>query len=381
MREGWWTIGLALMAVVVLGPDEAHAENAQPASSPERDLSYFARFDPKGRTSLDYGLWTRFLTSAVLDVGFPDRRRVSGTPVQSGTRLWVGHRGPYRFEANRVVFSLLPKDVLETVSEYRADLERTANEDLQFHRLNRDEQLAFWLNLHNVAIIERISEIYPVAELRRRRESLYEEPVVTIAGVPLSLNDIRLRIVYRHWNDPKVMYGFFLGVIGGPSIRDTAFDSTNLNALLNEAATEFVNSLRGVDRRGKKLHVSELYAEARAAFFPNWPDDLYAHLRAYANEEVKPLLNADLRLKADSYDWSIADLIRGTREVSRTPIVTTEPDFSGLPEHGRIFVERVFRRKLRLPKLPEGRVTIRDEEISSDRDGDASQPEDPDNED
>ena len=96
------------------------------------------------------------------------KRAPAGSPPQSfGTRRQYGHVSRYRLEGSRIMFSFLDADIRASFTEYRKDLEGTADlVDIQ--SLSRNEQLAYWINLHNVALIEKIASTAPAAPSRRR---------------------------------------------------------------------------------------------------------------------------------------------------------------------------------------------------------------------
>jgi len=282
--------------------------------------SLYAVFTPKTQTSnatLDYAVWDNILKQSVLSMGpslrvrAPERK----ASVALNTRIIKGHKSPYRLEGSRVTFSYMSKKSIEIIGEYSKDLVAIANErDLQ--SFGKKEQLAFWMNLHNVLLIENIAENYPVKkpsllEIGPNGESLNEAKLVVIRGVPLSLRDIRENIVYRYWENPIVMYGFFRGDIGGPSIRNYAITSKNVNYVLNLQAFEFVTSLRGFNTVFSKRSVSKIYEEARPYYFRNWPFDLEAHLRRFADENTLRDLGKDMPFQVEKYDYIVADLWGG----------------------------------------------------------------------
>lgn len=62
--------------------------------------------------------------------------------------------------------------------------------------LSTDEQLAYWLNLYNFTMLNEIAKRYPVYSMSRYldpEEDKYflDDKVMTVAGIPLSLNDIK----------------------------------------------------------------------------------------------------------------------------------------------------------------------------------------------
>jgi hypothetical protein len=324
MRITIRTVGLAaILSVTASGI--AHAQDVQAQHSAavrtapvDQRFLQFAPAEPTSATALDYGFWDDALSFFVLRMGRSTRQGASRPDATIGTRQVYGHDSRYRLEGNRVLFSLVDDEAFTPLAEYRADLERIANE-IDITRLPRNEQLAFWLNLHNVAMVEQIAAHYPVQSPDRIKlgdagTPLDTTPFITIRGVPMSLRDIRTKIVYPNWSDPKVFYGFFRGDIGGPSIRRAAFTGQNVSQELNDSADEFVNSLRGVEAYGGALRVSALYEEIAPFYFPDWNRDLHAHLALYADDEVSELLGKYDTIKPNQYNSDLADLAKGERE-------------------------------------------------------------------
>ena len=216
------------------------------------------------------------------------------------------------------MFSFFDNDIRKSFTEYRKDLERTAD-IVDIQKLSRNEQLAYWINLHNVAMIEQIAIAWPVRQPRSIEidgVTLDEAKFITVEDVALSLRDIREKIVFSNWKDAKVMYGFWRGEIGGPSIQREAFNADNVGRLLDRGARDFVNSLRGSQKRGSTLEVSEIFEEAAPFFFPDFDKDLRAHIALYANDDTQELLFNTSSIEANVKEYDIADLAGGVREPS-----------------------------------------------------------------
>ncbi len=290
------------------------------------DFEVFKRYSSQTKYSINHDPWTKFLSRAVYAVGRSDRqpaRRKSSKFVISGTRLSTGSNSPYRHEGNRVLFHTFTDEVVEYVALYRQALQDTINR-VDYGDLSRDEQLAFWLNLYNAVVVHEIALAHPVSKpLRIRTGSdnarLLDAKLVTVQGVTLSLNDIRYNIVYRYWLSSNVIYGFWDGTIGGPNILPEAFEGSTVNPQLQVNAREFVNSLRGVDDTRGALRFSEIYFDARPYYFVDWPNDLYAHLRRYADFSVATALSDDRSAnpRASRYANNTADVNSG--ETIRPP--------------------------------------------------------------
>jgi hypothetical protein len=303
---------LAAAAALALAAP-AHAQTSAPGDA---ELATFAPSQTPNADKIDYSIWDEAMKNIVVSMG-PSLRESAPRPEPSlGSRRQYGHISRYRLEGTRVMFSFLDADVIASFTEYRKDLENTAN-IVDIQALSRNEQLAYWINLHNVALVEQIANAWPV---RQPREILIdgvpldEARFITVEGIKLSPRDIREKIVYRHWKSPDVIYGFWRGEIGGPSLQKEAFNADNVARLLQRGASDFVNSLRGTHELGDRLQVSQLYQEAAPFFFPDFEKDLRAHLARHADEQTTALLAKTSGAEPAIAEHDIADLEGGVRE-------------------------------------------------------------------
>jgi hypothetical protein len=270
------------------------------------------------RTKIDYEIWDYALKRILLNMGPSSGKGAPRPDPQLGSRLKYGPQSRYRLEGSLALFRFFDDKVKASFTEYRQDLERVAG-TLDIASLPRNEQLAFWLNLHNVALMEQLAREWPVREPRAIEVGgvpLDDAKFITLRGIPVSLRDIRENIVFRHWRDPKVIYGFWRGEIGGPQLQSYAFTGDNVASLLDVAAADFVNSLRGTQKLGGTLEVSTLYAEAAPFYFPAFETDLRAHLAKYAEPRVAAILADTSAVRASIREPDIADLHGGSRPPS-----------------------------------------------------------------
>ncbi len=285
----------------------------------------FAQFAPAAERRehrIDYQHWDEALGWFVVPMGPSIRQGAPRVDPLTGTRRIFGHESRYRLEGNRVAFSFLTPQIRQSITEYRADLERIGS-DLDLSAIPRNEQLAFWINLHNVAMIEALAAEYPLSEIGEDGVSLDDTKLVNVGGVALSPRDIREGIVYANWRDPKVMYGFWRGAIGGPSIQRLAYTGGNVDALLALSAEEFVSSLRGIERWGGALRVSPIYDEAARFYFSD-TDVLRAHLTQYARDDVRELISETPEVAYKRLENDLADLARGESQMLLVPLTSIE---------------------------------------------------------
>ena len=285
------------------------------ATEADARLAILAPTSDPIRHTIDYEIWDWALKNIVISMG-PSNRKTGGQPAPVlGTRIKQGPQSRYRLEGSLVLFRFFDRKIIDSFTAYRQDLEQVT-ETLDISALPRNEQLAFWLNLHNVALLEQLSREWPLREPREVTIDgvpLDEARFITVKGVPVSLRDIRENIVFRHWKDPKVIYGFWRGEIGGPALQRYAFTGANVGSLLDVAAADFVNSLRGTQKWGNRLEVASLYAEVAPFYFADFDTDLRAHLSNYAEGPVAELLSETSVTRAAISEPDIADLHGGAR--------------------------------------------------------------------
>ena len=307
-----WAAGPAAAA-----PQGAQVIQAAPIAAGGTASAELSRFAPRPSraTRLDFELWDIALKEFVSYGGPSLRRRAPRPAPMTGSRLILGHTSPYRLEGNKVLFEGMKREFEGSLEAYVQDLIDIGNR-IDIPALPRDEQLSYWLNLHNAVVVREIAKRYPIEYPDRIKGpdglSLHDSKLMTIDGVALSLRDIREGIVYPNWRDPRVIYGFFHGELGGPSLQRAAFEGPTVWDTLNVSSREFASSLRGVEKVGNRLLVSRIYREAAPFFFPDFDADLRAHLIAAGSDEsVADIRAVAAPVEIGDYARVIADLTGG----------------------------------------------------------------------
>jgi len=360
------------------------------AATEDDAFAVFRAHDEESTTVIKYPVLNRLLVRTVYNVGLSHRWSPRARVQITGTRITRQNHKPSWLEGNRVLFDRLKAPQVRAIAAYRQILQKLPDR-IDFAGLKRNEQLAYWLNLYNITVFEQIASRYPVVPMLSLRQGsadrpgLWDQKLLTVKGVPMSLNDIQNRILIPVWRSPLVLYGLFQGAVGGPSIRRHAFRGGTVHDKLEESAEEFVNSIRGVHRQGDVARASMLYRWGAAAF-PDWETDLRRHLSAYADDQTRAILEATTTLVADYFDWSPADLYNGHPDNVRmlaTCLGTClmgaiNTDFSSLdvlpeqfpPPHTAKFL-LVLEDKFKLYGYPDTIITIEDIE-TDDTVGEAS---------
>lgn len=183
-------------------------------------------------------------------------------------------------------------------------------ESVPISRYNRNEQFAFWANMYNAVTVRTILENYPVESIRDINDGFlspgpWNRKLTRVEGVELSLNDIENRILRPIWKDPRVHYAVNCASVGCPNLQKKAFTANGLDRTLDSAASEYINSPRGVRVRDDgTLVVSSIYIWFEGDF-GDGKGDVLTHLRRYAGPTLKPRLTGTSVLRRYDYDWSL----------------------------------------------------------------------------
>lgn len=301
--------GLLLAAIGILN---------SPSFADEKNIPEPFRGETKGSPiEIRYDDWNAILDMTVLDAGTSDRSVASSPRPVFGTRTVRGNTSSTRNEGNRIAFPAFAdyEENLRILEQIKTELEAIP-EQAPLRLWTKNEQLAYWLNLHNITIIIELTKQYPMKSLRpllkgsRKEPALWDQKLMTVSGIPLSLNDVH-DILVEKWDSTLVMYGLFQGYVGGPNIQDKAYTGRTVHKLLVENAKEFVNSNRGMRPKGSTLHISEYYKKNKK-LFPDWEKDLKKHFVSLTEFALHDRIQNAKRIKASTNDFYIADLYAGS---------------------------------------------------------------------
>ena len=208
---------------------------------------------------------------------------------------------------NRVCYGSVSCQDFEALKCYLQQLQST-----DVRALNRNEQLAYWFNLYNARTIAVVLENYPIRSIRQVKQKFTDfvgpfddEGAVNVLGKSLSLNDIESGIIRPIYNDPRIHYALNCASYGCPNLPTRAWQSHDLDARLNAAASEYINSGRAVKSSICGTKVSKIYKWYAGDF--GGEEGVLNHMRQYANCQTLQTLNQSNSIAGYFYDWSLND--------------------------------------------------------------------------
>jgi hypothetical protein len=234
-------------------------------------------------------------------------QRINHMPWQAFLDKYIQ---PSESNINLIAYKKVSQDDHQTLKSYLSELSKVTPSEY-----SRSVQMAYWINLYNAATVDLILDNYPVKSITKLGDSFFsfgpwDDPIITIDGKTLTLNTIEHKILRPIWQDPRIHYAVNCASYSCPNLATLAYTADNLENLLNQGASDYINHPRGVRFEEDELILSKIYSWYQEDFGDN-ENDVISHLQHYA----KPALEKQLRqLVTDSgdidyeYDWRLNEL-------------------------------------------------------------------------
>jgi Protein of unknown function, DUF547 len=252
-------------------------------AAPKADLwPRWQKHDPASTRKIDHSVWDAFLKKYLV------------APHPSGI--------------NRVRYASGAAEGRKALKDYLTDLQ-----SLPISNYNRAEQRSYWINLYNALTVDLVLSRFPVESIRDINISPglfargpWGAKLLTIEGEKLSLDDIEHRILRPIWKDNRLHYAVNCASLGCPNLQPVAFTSENTEALLDQAAREYINHPRGLVIKNGTLHVSSIYVWFQEDFGGS-AEGLMAHWTKYADPPLADALQNYSGGMEHDYDWRLND--------------------------------------------------------------------------
>ncbi len=185
-------------------------------------------------------------------------------------------------------------------------------ENINISNYSRSEQFAYWINHYNARTVELILENYPIDSIKDISFSFFsfgpwDEELITVEGIDLSLNDIEHRILRPIWKDPRIHYAVNCASMGCPNLLPKPFTAKINEMLLDEAAKSYVNHPRGVRFEDEKLVLSKIF-DWYLVDFGGSNDNLLQHILKYSESQLyKKIERYNGKLEYE-YNWQLNEV-------------------------------------------------------------------------
>lgn len=211
------------------------------------------------------------------------------------------------FDHSHAAFdTLLKKHVSKGLVDYpgvgqdRADLD-TYVESLKavskndFKSWEKDQRLAFLINLYNAVTLQVILDHHPLKSIKdiNGGSGPWKDKLVPLLGKTISLDALENDVIRPDFNEPRIHFALVCAAMGCPPLRKGAFTADGLDAQLSEQTKAFLSQSKKNRNDGGTLHLSPLF-DWYGKDFPGGP-----------SKWVEPWLGESNRIKFTEYDWSL----------------------------------------------------------------------------
>lgn len=182
-------------------------------------------------------------------------------------------------------------------------------ENINISNYSQPEQFAYWINHYNARTVELILENYPIDSIKDISFSFFsfgpwDEKLITVDGIDLSLNDIEHRILRPIWKDPRIHYAVNCASMGCPNLLPRPFTSETNEILLDEAAKGFINHPRGVRFEDETLVLSQIF-DWYLVDFGGSSDNLLKHILEYSEQQFSHTIEHYKGKFEYDYNWQL----------------------------------------------------------------------------
>ena len=250
-------------------------------AAPKSELwAYWSAYEAESEASVDHGPWQSLLSRYVM----------------------ANSDG-----INRVAYRDFDAQAKSQLRGYLRSLSQ-----IQPTGLNRQEQLAYWINLYNAQTIQVVLDHPKKNSILSMGPFLafgpWDEPYLTIEDRPVSLNDIEHRILRPIWQDHRLHFVLNCASLGCPNLSQRAFVAAEVEQQLSRAESAFLTHPRAISF-GKKgrLQLTSLFDWYLVDFAGDVPS-LLNYLASQRPDLAEEIAAVAVTTRPDInyvYDWDL----------------------------------------------------------------------------
>ncbi len=191
-------------------------------------------------------------------------------------------------------------------------LDRLAN--VSVSSLSRNDQLAYWLNTHNMLVMQAMTDPKARRDMKQARGTadapgeMWTQKRITVQGVDLSLHDIEKNIIVANFADkPNAVFGLYQGTKGSPAFKGDGFHGATLDADLEDAARAHLK--KNIKVKGSKAQIPAVMQWYAADLFGGDNDALRTHLISVSSDKNAKKLASVTEFEARKFSYSSDEFV------------------------------------------------------------------------
>jgi len=184
-------------------------------------------------------------------------------------------------------------------------------EQMEPRQFNSLEAQAFWINLYNALMVDKIVDAYQSGSSRAvnrllrggLRSTRWNRDIAEVVMQDISLDDIEHGILRPIWNDSRIHFVLTTGALSGANVLKTAFNGDNNEALLEQAKVDFFAHPKAVRVENDRIVLNSVFDWYADDFAPNKPA-LLQYIRESVPESTRQSIQGISRTSFD-YTWDL----------------------------------------------------------------------------
>ncbi len=184
----------------------------------------------------------------------------------------------------------------------------------EYDAWNREQQMAFLINIYNAATLKLIIDNYPVSGIRRigglfGLGSPWKMDIVRMFGEKVTLDHVEHEVLRPDFKEPRIHFAVNCASIGCPDLRKEAFRAADLENQLEEQTKAFLRdrTRNRLDIENRTLHLSRIF-DWYEEDFVEASGSVANFVAPYFTERERAFIEqGDIRIRHTRYDWDLND--------------------------------------------------------------------------
>lgn len=213
---------------------------------------------------------------------------------------------------NAVDYNSMAREAKQAGSDYSILLEELAAFDTVTLK-SREEKIAFWMNVYNIAAVKTIIDHYPVDSIRSKRINWLGQPwnrkALSVGGKEYSLSEIENDILLDGFKDLRIHFGINCASVSCADLLAVPYRAATLFAQLEEQGHKLLmDRKKGLVTNSEKKTVllSQIFKFDKKRF--DAAGGAIAFIKPYLSKADRTAIEAGgLKLEYLEYDWNVND--------------------------------------------------------------------------
>jgi hypothetical protein len=186
-----------------------------------------------------------------------------------------------------------------------------------YRKWRRNEQVAFWINAYNVAVIKTVADHYPLekglswkalaypSNSIQQIPNVWNRPAFDVFGEKVSLNHIENEILRKEFKVPRIHFALVCASLGCPVLRREPYLADKLDLQLNEQISDFLADSEKFryNRDTDTLYLSPIFKWFKKDF--EQIGGIQSFLKVHLPDDVGKSISAKTKIEWLDYDWSL----------------------------------------------------------------------------